>query len=160
VRHFVDSYLILVVHRKEMESKLRIFNEIVMVAIVSLCIYQSVMLAYFYLNDCSYQSAIMGILLAITIMVLIMNIEEVYDPIKIDFENMESDLEVKDQDLQKWREEYTHPLLLNSSGQNTAIFNAEVKDMEQVFERVEELHSSPSNPNHPRSDFEIEAPLP
>lgn len=81
VRHFVDSYLIIIVHRKEMDSKHQMYKEIIMFVIIALTIYQSCMLAYFYFNDCSYQSIIMGIALAITLMILITNIEEVYDPI-------------------------------------------------------------------------------
>jgi len=64
-----------------MESKHIMFKEMIMFVLITLVIYQSCMLAYFYFNDCSYQSIIMGVLLAITMMVLITNIEEVYDPI-------------------------------------------------------------------------------
>jgi len=57
------------------------FKEIVMFVIIALAIYQLCMLLYFYFNDCSYQSIIMGVILAITLMILITNIEEVYDPV-------------------------------------------------------------------------------
>lgn len=54
------------------------------------------MLGYFYFNDCQYQSILMGIMLAVTLMVLITSIEEAYNPIKFDFESFDSDVSVKE----------------------------------------------------------------
>ncbi len=137
-----------------------IFQEIVTFAIVSLIMYQSCMLAYFYYNDCTYQSAIMGCLLAITLLILIMNIEELNDTFKLDTITNDSEIRVKDIDLEKWREEYSHPLLLNSSSEKTAIFNAEVKNLNQVVERYDELNASPGKPPTVRSQVEITTNLP
>lgn len=56
----------------------------------------------------------MGLALAVTLMVLITSIEEANNPFKFDFESFDSDVPVKERELMKWREEYSHPLLLNS----------------------------------------------
>ena len=79
-------------------------------------------------------------MLTITIMILIANIEEAYDPIRVDFDTVgvefdefkEGSEEGKKKTLLLWREEYSHPLLINSSNQTTAVFNEEIKDLQEM----------------------------
>lgn len=56
IRNLVDSYTLLSIHRKEIESKLSIFHKILCCCLFSLLSYQLFMLGYFYLNDLSYQT--------------------------------------------------------------------------------------------------------
>lgn len=143
IRSLIDSYLLLTIHRKEVESKLSLFHKVLCWCLFSLLSYQIFMLVYFYLNSLSYQTAIMTLMVVFTLLVIIMNIEQLFDPmtiVRIDLEEEEyaglrSCVQATDfsrEDWARWRREYMHPLLLGSAGNNLAIFNKEVKRLEDV----------------------------
>jgi len=71
------------VHRKEIESKLSIFHKILLCLLFSLLIYQLFILGYFYLNDLSYQAGLISLIVVFTLLVIIINIEELFDPMSI-----------------------------------------------------------------------------
>ena len=150
IRNIVDSYLLLTIHRKEVESKLALFNKVLCCCLFSLLSYQIFMLVYFYLNSLSYQLTVVGLMVVFTLLVIIFNIEQLFDPLsmvkidleeeeyaglasKVNYNNFESN------DFDRWRQEYMHPMLIGSAGNNLAIFNTEVKRLEDAEELIRDF---------------------
>ena len=83
-RHLVDSFNILTVHRKEVESKSSIFKNIIFSAQIILLLYQCCMLAFFSSYSFAIESFCVVLILGFTIIaVLVMN-REFFDPEKIE----------------------------------------------------------------------------
>ncbi|CAI2385080.1 unnamed protein product [Moneuplotes crassus] len=138
LRNITDSYTLLTVHRKEIESKLSIFHKILLCILMSLLAYQMFIFGYFYLNDAVYQTWFIGLILVMTILVIAINIEQMFDPmtlVKLDIEEEECDKfhskvtkeDFNSEDFEKWKDSYTHPLLSNSAGSSASVFSTEIK---------------------------------
>lgn len=52
---------------------------------------------------------------------------------KVNYNNFESN------DFDRWRQEYMHPMLIGSAGNNLAIFNTEVKRLEDAEELIRDF---------------------
>ena len=167
IRNIVDSYLLLTIHRKEVESKLALFNKVLWCCLISLLSYQIFMLVYFYLNNLSYQTTVVGLMVVFTLIVIIFNIEQLFDPlsmVKIDLEEeeyaglsskvKESDFDKKD--FERWRREYMHPLLIGSASNNLAIFNTEVKRLEDAKELIRDFQQEWDQRRESTTNLKIE----
>ena len=123
------------------------------------------MLIYFHLNSLSFQTGVVSLIVVFTILVIIINMEQLFDPmsiVRIDLEEEEDaglssrvkKSDFKREDFEKWRQEYMHPLLINSSGNALNTFNVEVKRLDNVqmeFEDGEGLNRSKSQPLDPQN---------
>ena len=98
----------------------------------------------------------MGLLVVFTLLIIIVNLEQLYDPmsiVRIDLEEEEcvgfssrvKESDFTKEDFDRWRREYMHPLVVGSAGGTLGIFNHEVKRLEDVegmmreFEREYDL---------------------
>ena len=150
LRNIWDSYNLLTVHRKEIESKLSIFHKILLCLLFSLLAYQLFILGYFYLNDLSYQTGLISLIVVFTLLVIIVNIEQLFDPmsiVRLDLEEEEwskfnSRVQKEDfskEDYDRWKEEYTHPLLIGTAGSSVAVFSHEVRKIEDAEDMIQQF---------------------
>jgi len=175
-RNMVDSYLLLTIHRKEIESKLSIYHKILCFSLFSLLFYQLLMLCYFYLNSLSFQTGMVSLIVVFTLLVIIINIEQLLDPmsiVRMDLDEEESagfssqvkKSEFSREDFELWRQEYMHPLLSSNKTNTLTTFNHEVKrivNLEGILNDAKELNahqrvnSAQTDLRNSRRGFEVD----
>jgi hypothetical protein len=140
IRNVTDSYNLLTIHRKEIESKLSIFHKILLCLLISLLAYQLFLFGYFYLNDASYQTWAIGLVLVFTLLVIAINTEQIFDPmrlVRLDLEEEECSKfhskvtreDFDSEDFERWKKSYSHPLLSNSAGSSASVFSNEIRQI-------------------------------
>ena len=150
LRNIVDSYNLLTVHKKEIESKLSIFHKILPCLLFSLLAFQLFILGYFYLNDLTYQTGIISLIVVFTLIAITINIEQLFDPmslVKLDLEEEECSKfhtkvnknDFSQDDFDRWRDAYTHPLLSNSAGSSSTIFSNEIRKIGEAEGMIQQF---------------------
>lgn len=130
IKHGVDSFNILTMHRKEMESKSEMLRYILITGQIILILYQSAVLVFFSINDMNLQAFIVTVTLLCTIVFVIYTNEEVFEAEKIPSlvmaERANRSLDLIQDSISKWRKEYSHPLLLISAAQQAQAYGVEI----------------------------------
>jgi hypothetical protein len=107
------------------------------------------MFGYFYLNSLTYQAWIAGLIVVFTLLLIIINVEQLFDPmsiVRIDLEEEEcsgfnskvSKDKFSQEDFNRWREEYTHPLLIGATGSTINDFNNRVMRLEDFEAKTQQ----------------------
>lgn len=130
IKHSVDSFNILTMHRKEMESKSEMLDYILITGQIILVLYQSAILVYFSLHDMNMQSFLVVMTIIMTIVVFIRTKEDVFESDKINelvmIEKANQNLELVPDSVSKWRKEYSHPLILISAAHQAQAYGVEI----------------------------------
>ena len=161
LKHGVDSFNIITWHRKELESKSEVLNHIIFTGQIILVLYQSAVLVFFSMNDKHVQSFLIAITLIITILVIILTNEHVFEPEKIPslvmVERANESLDFVDNPIRKWRREFSHPLIVISASHQAHVYGSEIltrdnwndfmndEEIRQFLQRIEAEDGSNRN---------------
>ena len=130
IKHSVDSFNILTMHRKEMESKSEMLDYILITGQIILILYQSAILVFFSIHEMNLQSFLVIMTIIMTIVVLIRTKEDVFESEKIRelvmVEKANQNLELAADSISKWRKEYSHPLILISAAHQAQAYGIEI----------------------------------
>lgn len=130
LKHGVDSFNILTWHRKELESKSEVLNHIIFIGQIILVLYQSAVLVFFSMNDMHIQSFFIAMIMIMTILVIVLTNEHVFEPEKIPslvmVERANQSLDLVANSISKWRREYSHPLIVISASHQAHVYGSEI----------------------------------
>lgn len=146
IRHGVDSFNILTMHRKELESKSEMLNYILFTGQVILILYQCCILVYFTHNDMNLPAFFVILTILMTLVIWKKTNDEVFDEEKIPslqmVERATQSLEMSEDSISKWRKEYSHPLLLISASHHAQAYGVEIlrRDNWQEFMNDDEIN--------------------
>ena len=136
IKHGVDSFNLLTMHRKELESKSEMFDYILFTGQIILLLYQCCLLVFFSSNDMNIAALVVILTIIITIVVWKRTNAEVFNaeaiPSLIMVEKANQSLELSEASVSKWRREYSHPLLLISSSHPAQAYQVEVVNDQQL----------------------------
>lgn len=146
IRHGVDSFNILTLHRKEVESKSEMLSYILFTGQIILILYQCCLLVFFSANEMNIPAFFVVLTILLTLIVWKRTNEEVFDAEKIPMlqqvERANQSMELIEDSISKWRKEYSHPLLLISASHQAHVYGAEIlrRDNWQEFINDDEIH--------------------
>ncbi|KAL4509182.1 hypothetical protein ABPG72_018113 [Tetrahymena utriculariae] len=120
LRHCLDSYLLLTIHTREIESSGLMVNSTLRYAMIGVFLFQIQFLIDFYLKQDWYQMVVAGMLIVFSFIIFFILMKPLFkiDLIKddqIDYARY-SRTEIK----HEWRKLYKHPLILNPSASSSS----------------------------------------
>ena len=138
MRHVVDSYNLLTNNRKEIDSSSKVFQKILLHIQFAILLLQLCMIAYMATNAYRSCACFLGVVLAITLLLVALTNKSLFDINKQDqtiFNDAEEPVPLEEElgghqddlhgcnsqcsvlyaPLMKWRQEYSHPLMIGSS---------------------------------------------
>jgi Calcium-dependent channel, 7TM region, putative phosphate len=133
MRHMIDSFNLLTVNKKEIDSSSKMFRKILLNLQFGLVLLQLCMISYLGMSGYRSGASFVTIVLAITLVVIFLNNKNLFDLAKQDqsiFNDVAVKLNETENDghiditedsalylpLLKWRSEYSHPLMLTRTG--------------------------------------------
>lgn len=148
MRHIVDSYNLLTVNRKEIDSSCKVFQKILLYFQFAILMLQLCMISYLATNEYLSCACFVGVVFSISILVVFFTNKSLFDIAKQDQSifndthepiSLEQEIGCPSEDggmvgpnsqlyvpIMKWRSEYAHPLMINSADrQDVASTNAE-----------------------------------
>ena len=135
LRHCVDGYTLLTVHKKEMESSQSMFKRIVWSVQVILLIYQCSMVAFFSIKGMHWAAIASGFILVATLWLFYTRSETLFDPLKDpqiqQIEKFISGIELRDDQVSLWRKEFSHPLMISSAAAKAQALGPEVRNIDE-----------------------------
>lgn len=100
------------------------------------------MLCYFYVYEYYFQSAVVILILLISIIINIAKVEVLFDPSMIEPGNLPENTNILGKYLDRWRSEYSHPLYVKRMAAFTEEFDDEARNRE-----AEKMEIKVDNPN-------------
>lgn len=153
MRHLVDSYNLLTVNRKEIDSSSNMFRKVLLNFQFGILLAQLCMISYMFSNSYLSCASFLGVLFFITFVVVLLTNKNLFD-ISVQDQSIFNDLSDKTVDIMedsqfyipimKWRSEYSHPLTLTmdrssqpstKEGDRPKNLVDELKDFEGEFEQ-------------------------
>jgi hypothetical protein len=154
-----------------MESKGEMLRYILFTGQLILILYQSAMLVFFSANGFHGQAFFIVMALVTTILVILITNEEIFEAEKVPsivmIEKIGRGLELEKDSINKWRKEYSHPLLPISASHQAHAFGAEIlkrdnwhefiddEQMKRFLSRLEEREESVKLSIHSRMSYSM-----
>lgn len=130
LKHGVDSFNILTMHRKELESKSEMLDNVLFASHLILILYQCCILVFFSMNEMNVPAFFVVLTIIVTVIIWKRTSDDVFEeeriPALMMAERANKSLELKDEYVSKWRKEYSHPLLLISASHHAQAYGVEI----------------------------------
>lgn len=147
IKHGVDCFNIITMHKKELESKSEMLSYILFTGQVILVMYQICLLVFLSLNDNNLPAFFVVLTIIITLIIWKKTSDNVFEEEKIPslimVERANKNLELNEDSISKWRKEYSHPLLLISASHHAQAYGVEIlkRDNWQDFMNDDEINN-------------------